>query len=68
MGWKEKPHRKAQRAKRKETEVENRDMEVEILRMQGLKECPNCQAVYSFYQPRCPFCDAPNLSFYPAKV
>ena len=68
MGWKEKPHRKAQRAKRKETAVGNKEMEIEILRMQGLMECPECTLVYSYYQSRCPHCDAPNRSLYPAKV
>ena len=42
--------------------------EIEMLRMQGLKVCDECQGMYGLYEARCPHCDAPNKSHYPAKV
>ena len=45
-----------------------RQIEEDMLRMQGLIVCPNCDLTYSLYQPKCPHCDEPNKSHYPAKV
>ncbi len=67
MGGKEKPYRKAQKNRRK-NDPSPREIERELLRMQGLILCENCQTAYSLYQPRCPNCDEPNKTHYPAKV
>ena len=68
MGWKEKPHRAAQKKRSEEKSEDLSHFEIEMLRMQGLKICDECQGLYGFYEPRCPHCDAPNNSHYPAKV
>ena len=65
MGWKEKDWKKNQNHKGEES---RRDIEEEMLRIQGLIVCPKCDLPYSLYQPRCPHCDEPNKSHYPAKV
>ena len=68
MGWKEKPHKAAQRQRSQEKAEDLSHFEIEMLRMQGLKVCDECQGMYGLYEARCPHCDAPNKSHYPAKV
>ena len=65
MGWKEKDWKKNRNHKGGES---RRQIEEDMLRMQGLIVCPNCDLTYSLYQPKCPHCDEPNKSHYPAKV
>ena len=67
MGGKEKAYRKAQKNRKKDKEASS-EIEIEILRMQGLILCPNCQSAYSLYQPRCPNCDESNKTHYPNKI
>lgn len=68
MGWKEKPHRKLQKQTKQDNKEEVNHIQEEILKMQGLQTCGECFQVYKLYDPRCAHCDAPNKSFYPAKV
>ena len=70
MGWKEKPHRKMQKAikKDKDDEGEINYMQEEILNVQGLKTCELCFEIYRLHDSRCPHCDTANTSFYPAKI
>ena len=68
MGWKEKPHRKAQKKAIKVKQDDMNDFQREILRMQGLIICNACDMTYSLYQPKCPHCEAPNQTHYPAKA
>ena len=70
MGWKEKPHRKMQKDIEKERDDgENiTHIQEEILKIQGLKTCESCLEIYRLYAPRCTQCDAPNTSFYSAKI
>ena len=65
MGWKEKDWKKGQKDKGGDS---SRQIEEEMLKIQGLIICPNCDLTYSLYQHRCPHCDAPNKSHYPAKI
>ena len=68
MGWKEKPHKAAQKQKTKERADDTSHFEAEMLRMQGLVICDGCKGTYGVYEPRCPHCDAPNRTHYSAKV
>jgi|TARA_B100001094_G_scaffold323898_1_gene375578 rubrerythrin len=65
MGWKEKDWKKNQNQKSGDS---RRDIEIEMLKIQGLLVCPKCDLTYSLYQHRCPHCDEPNKTHYPAKV
>lgn len=67
MGWKEKEWKKNQN-KKHEGEESPREIEIEMLRMQGLILCDECLTPYSLYQPLCPNCGETNKSHYPAKV
>ena len=67
MGWKEKEWTKNKRRK-DAPEDSPSEMQKEMLRMQGLILCEECHIPYSLYQPRCPKCDEPNKTHYPAKV
>jgi rRNA maturation protein Nop10 len=66
MGWKEKDWKKNQRPKNDEDS--SSEMKKEMLRMQGLIVCNECQVAYSLYQPKCPNCGESNKAHYPAKV
>tara|TARA_Y100001951_G_C11125133_1_gene175035 strand:+ start:172 stop:375 length:204 start_codon:yes stop_codon:yes gene_type:complete len=65
MGWKEKDWKKNRNQKGGES---RRQIEEEMLRIQGLILCSKCDLTYSLYQPRCPHCDEPNKIHYPSKV
>lgn len=67
MGWKEKKHQKHQRELKKDDGGDN-PYDEEMLRMQGLIRCKECENPYPFMHPRCPTCDAPNKEHYPSKV
>lgn len=66
MGWKEKEWKKNNR--RKDKGDSPKEIEREMLRMQGLILCDECRNTYSLYQPKCPHCDEPNKSHYPNKL
>ncbi len=65
MGWKEKEWKKN---KRHEEQDSPKEFEIEMLRMQGLILCEGCLTAYSLYQSKCPTCEKPNKTHYPAKV
>jgi len=67
MGWKEKDWKNNKSRKDAPNESPS-DIQKEMLRMQGLIMCEECWIAYSLYQPKCPNCDEPNKSHYPAKV
>lgn len=67
MGWKEKDWKKTQKAFNDDAEGDNRPYDSEILRMQGLIRCHECEVPYPFMHPRCVSCDAPNREHYPNK-
>ncbi len=67
MGWKEKDWKKNKNRKDAPDDSVT-DIQKEMLRMQGLILCDECNIPYSLYQPRCPKCDAPNKSHYPGKL
>lgn len=62
---KRKDYKKAQRDKGKEN---HNPYDAEMLRIQGLIRCHNCELTYPFMQSRCPNCDSPNREHYPSKV
>jgi|TARA_R110000824_G_scaffold37207_4_gene114494 hypothetical protein len=67
MGWKEKEWKK-NRNDKTAGEDSPREIEKEMLRMQGLILCEECLLPYSLYQPKCPMCGETNRIHYPAKV
>ena len=64
---KRKDYKKAQRDKGKGKENHN-PYDAEMLRIQGLIRCHNCELTYPFMQSRCPNCDSPNREHHPSKV
>ena len=66
MGWKEKEWK--ENKKRKDNQDSSSEMKKEMLRMQGLIICKECQSAYSLYHPKCPNCGKINQTHYPAKV
>jgi hypothetical protein len=66
MGWKEKEYKANQKAKANQDEDHPYDSE--MLRIQGLIRCQECENPYPFMHPRCPTCDSPNREHYPNKV
>ena len=67
MGWKEKDW-KNNKSRKDEPEDSVSDIQKEMLRMQGLVLCEECNIPYSAYQAKCPKCDEPNKSHYPSKL
>lgn len=67
MGWKEKKHQKHQRALKNDGDNEH-PYDSEMLRIQGLIRCFDCEITYPFMHPRCPNCDSPNKEHYPNKL
>ena len=68
MGWKEKEWKNNKSRKDEIPEDSPSDIEKEMLRVQGLILCEECNIPYSLYQPRCPKCDEPNRNHYPNKL
>lgn len=66
MGWKEKEYKANQKAKAHQDDDHPYDSE--MLRIQGLIRCQECENPYPFMHPRCPTCDSPNREHYPNKV
>ncbi len=67
MGWKEKDW-KNNKSRKDAPEESVSDIQKEMLRIQGLILCEECHIPYSLYKPKCPNCDEPNKSHYPAKL
>lgn len=65
MGWKEKDYRNAQKHRRQKGEEQPYDEE--ILRIQGLIRCENCETPYPYLHRNCPVCGHPNHEKYALK-
>lgn len=64
---KRKDYKESQKAKDKDRNNHN-PFDAEMLRIQGLIRCHECDIPYPFMQARCPHCNAPNREHYPSKV
>tara|TARA_R110002012_G_scaffold134072_1_gene287302 strand:- start:7577 stop:7795 length:219 start_codon:yes stop_codon:yes gene_type:complete len=62
LGWKEKEHRKKQKAIKQEEESQKNDnsWESEMLRIQGLHRCEKCDEIYRLHDDKCEHCGALN--------
>lgn len=68
MGWKEKEYRKTQKANRGGKETDSiSPFDEEMLRIQGLIRCKECDMPYPYVQRNCPHCNAPNTDKYPLR-
>lgn len=65
MGWKEKEYRTAQKNRKKDEGRYHYD--AEMLRIQGLIRCENCENPYPYLHRNCPVCDHPNHEKYALK-
>jgi len=65
MGWKRKDYKETQKALNEQDNEKPYDSE--MLRIQGLIRCKECEITYPYLHRECPNCGTPNSERYPLK-